>query len=50
MFDKSRKRHAERLGQFADRPLTSAKPRKNGSPRRVGERAEDGIEVIGGRI
>ncbi len=44
MLDDARQRHAERLGQFAHRALALAEPDQHGPARRVGERAEDGVE------
>ena len=47
MLDKTRERHPERLGQRADRMLAVAELRQHGAPRRIGERAEYGIETGG---
>ena len=47
MLDKTRQRHPERLGQLADRMLAVAELRQHGAPRRIGERAEYGVETAG---
>jgi hypothetical protein len=47
MLDEARQRHAERLGELADRALSAAEPRKHRAPRGVGERAEDCVEPGG---
>jgi hypothetical protein len=43
MLDDSRQRHADRGGQLSDRALAVPEPDQNRAPRRIGERAEDGI-------
>ena len=43
MLDESRKRHAEWLGQLADRAVAMPELGEHGTPRGIGERAEDGI-------
>ena len=44
MLDDSRQRHADRRGQLADRALAMPEPDQDRAPRRIGKRAEDGIE------
>ena len=43
MLDDSRQRHADRRGELADRTLAMPEPDQDRAPRRIGERAEDGI-------
>ena len=47
MLDEAGERHAERRGQLADRTLALPQLREDGAPRRVGERAEHGVEAGG---
>lgn len=47
MLDEAGERHPEWLGQRADRLLAAAELGQHGAPRRVGERAEHGIELRG---
>jgi len=44
MLDDAGQRHADRRGQLADRALALTEPDQDRAPRRIGERAEDGIE------
>ena len=44
MLDDAGQRHADRRGQLADRALAVPEPDQDRAPRRIGERAEDGIE------
>ena len=44
VLDEPGQRHAERLGELANRTLSAAEPRKHRAPRGIGERAEDCVE------
>ena len=44
MLDDAGQRHADRRGQLADRALALPEPDQDRAPRRIGERAEHGIE------
>jgi hypothetical protein len=46
MLDEPRKRHAERLGQLAHRSFAVSELGEHGTPRGIGERAENGIEPV----
>ena len=45
MFDESGQRHPERIRKVPDRTFALAQAREHRPPRRIGERAEDRIEV-----
>ena len=45
MLDEARQRHSERLGQLAHGVFAALESSQHRAPRRVGERAEDGIEA-----
>ena len=45
MFDESGQRHPERIRKVPDRAFALAQPREHRPPRRIGERAEDCVEV-----
>ena len=47
MLDEAGERHAEWLGQLADRLLAAAEPGQHRAPRGIGERAEHGVELRG---
>ena len=46
MLDESRQRHAERLGELADRAVAEPEPREHGTPSGIGERTEDRVEPL----
>jgi len=46
MLHESRQRHSERPGELTRRALAPPKPRQDGAPRGVGQRAEYGTERI----
>ena len=46
MLDESRQRHAERLGQLADRAVAVPELGEHGTPGGIGERAEDRVEPL----
>jgi hypothetical protein len=46
MLDESRKRHAEWLGQLPDRAVAMPELGEHGTPRGIGERAEDRVEPL----
>jgi len=50
MLDDSRQRHADRRGELADRALAMPEPHQDSAPRRIGERAEDGIQPARGIV
>ncbi len=45
VFDESGQRHPERICKVSDRALAVAQSCENRAPRRIGERAEDRVEV-----
>ena len=46
MLDESRQRHAEWLGQLADRVVALPEPGEHGTPSGIGERTEDSVEPL----
>ena len=44
MLDDARQRHADRRGELSDRALAVPQPEQDRAPRRIGERAEHGVE------
>jgi hypothetical protein len=46
MLDESRQRHAERLGQLADRAVAVPELGEHGTPSGIGERTEDRVEPL----
>jgi hypothetical protein len=44
VLDDARQRHADRRSELADRSLAVPQPNQDRAPRRIGERAEDGVE------